>query len=67
MKLIECFKGHIEFINVEYITYMHKISPKYYVRVLDFKDDIEVSKETFEKIVNYGKGIQQEIIQHSNS
>ena len=67
MKLIERFKGHIEFINVEYITYMYKMSPKYYVRVLDFKDAIEVSRETFEKIVNYGKGIQQETIQHSNS
>lgn len=49
MKLIERFKGHIEFINVEYITYMYKMSPKYYVRVLGFEDAIEVSRETFEK------------------
>ena len=67
MKLIELFKGHIEFINVEYITYMYKMGPKYYVRILGFGDAIEVSRETFEKIANYGKGIQQETIQHSNS
>ena len=67
MKLIERFKGHIDFINLDYVTYAYKLDANYYVRILGMDHPLEVSKEIFIEIVNYGKGIKQKVVQHSNS